>query len=134
MSRFKRLLRALQILLIAALHIVFAPAFQDEPKRARIHELFGDSITFDYAPYLGQHDVVLVDAGHKYDHVKSDTQNALRLLSAEGGVIIWHDFPNAPGVCLVGRTQRQTGHLSYRRPKFGIHSFWDAVSMWQLAA
>ena len=73
-------------------------AFKDQPERSRIHELFGDSATFDYLPYHGRCDLVLVDAGHEYDYVKSDTQNAMRLLVAEGGVIVWHDFPNAPGV------------------------------------
>jgi hypothetical protein len=74
-------------------------AFRDEPERARIEELFGDSAKFDFVPYQGSCDFVLVDAGHEYDYVRSDTENALKLLSPEGGVIVWHDFPNAPGVC-----------------------------------
>jgi hypothetical protein len=73
--------------------------FRNEPESARISELFGDSATFDYSPYRGQCDFVLVDAGHEYDYVKSDTQNALSLLRSSGGLIVWHDFPNAPGVC-----------------------------------
>jgi predicted O-methyltransferase YrrM len=74
-------------------------AFRDEPERARITELFGDSAAFDYKPYYGRCDFVLVDAGHEYNYVKSDTENALKLLPSDGGVIVWHDFPNAPGVC-----------------------------------
>jgi hypothetical protein len=73
--------------------------FRGEPEEARIQELFGDSASFDYQPYQGQFDFVLVDAGHEYDYVKSDTQNALALLPRGGGVVVWHDFPNAPGVC-----------------------------------
>ena len=74
-------------------------AFRDEPPRARIEELFGDSAIFDFKPYQRRCDFVLVDAGHEYDYVRSDTENALKLLPPEGGVIVWHDFPNAPGVC-----------------------------------
>jgi hypothetical protein len=74
-------------------------AFRDEPERARIEELFGDSAIFDFSPYHGRCNFVLIDAGHEYDYVKSDTKNALTLLPPEGGVIVWHDFPNAPGVC-----------------------------------
>lgn len=74
-------------------------AFRDAPERSRIVELFGDSATFDYAPYYGSCDFVLVDAGHEYENVKSDVKNSLKLLRAAGGVIFWHDFPNAPGVC-----------------------------------
>ena len=74
-------------------------AFHEEPERIKIHELFGDSANFDFTPYAAQCELVLVDAGHEYDYVKSDTSNALRLLAPGGGVILWHDFPNAPGVC-----------------------------------
>jgi predicted O-methyltransferase YrrM len=74
-------------------------AFRDERERARIKELFGDSASFDFTSYYGHCDFVLVDAGHEYGYVKSDTENALKLLPLDGGVIVWHDFPNAPGVC-----------------------------------
>jgi len=74
-------------------------AFRDEPERVRIKELFGDSAKFDFTLYYQRCDFVLVDAGHEYDYVRSDTENALKLLPSEGGVIVWHDFPNAPGVC-----------------------------------
>ena len=74
-------------------------AFRDEPEQTRITELFGDSATYDYTPYFNRCNFILVDAGHEYNYVKSDTENAFKLLPPEGGVIVWHDFPNAPGVC-----------------------------------
>lgn len=74
-------------------------AFQDEPEKTRIVELFGDSAIFDFTPYHERSDFVFVDAGHEYEYVKSDTNTALKLLPREGGIIAWHDFPNAPGVC-----------------------------------
>jgi predicted O-methyltransferase YrrM len=35
-------------------------------------------------------DLVFIDAGHTYDYVKRDTDQALTMLRP-GGVIVWHD-------------------------------------------
>ena len=56
-----------------------------------IHQLFGDSRAFDYSPYHGSMDLVLVDACHLFDYVLSDSRHALRLLN-QRGIILWHDF------------------------------------------
>lgn len=97
--------------------------FQNENEQRMIKELFGDSATFDFTPYIEKCDLVLVDAGHEYDYVKCDTDNALRLLSPIGGVIIWHDFPNAPGVCTwleeFGRTHT-VYHIRNTRLAFSL--------------
>lgn len=74
--------------------------FFGEPEAKRIHQLFGDSATFDFSPFYRQIDFVLVDAGHEYEYVKSDTINSFKLLTENGGLIVWHDFPNAPGVVI----------------------------------
>lgn len=71
--------------------------FHNTSEAARITQLFGDSARFDYSPYYGQMDFVLVDAGHDYPYVKSDTENALKMLGSTGW-ILWHDYPNALGV------------------------------------
>jgi hypothetical protein len=63
----------------------------------RIHQLFGDSRTFDYQAYYGSTDLVLVDACHLYDYVISDSRQASRLLGPSG-VIVWHDFGNSRDV------------------------------------
>jgi predicted O-methyltransferase YrrM len=68
------------------------------PSRSKITQRLGDSTRFDFDPYAGQCHLVFVDAGHAYPYVKSDTENAFRLL-APGGVILWHDYkPGCPGV------------------------------------
>ena len=59
----------------------------------KIEQLFGDSTQFDFRPFYGQMDVVFVDGGHDYDVARSDTRNALSMLSP-GGVIIWDEFAN----------------------------------------
>ncbi|MBU1910282.1 MAG: class I SAM-dependent methyltransferase [Verrucomicrobia bacterium] len=59
---------------------------------ARITQLYGDSATFNFAPYEGKMDLVFVDGSHSYEYVKSDTRAALKLLKPDGGVILWHDY------------------------------------------
>jgi hypothetical protein len=72
-------------------------AYRDTVEAQRIETLLGDSATFDYTPYLGRMDVVLVDGAHSYEYVCSDTANALRMLS-ERGTILWDDYPAYAGV------------------------------------
>jgi predicted O-methyltransferase YrrM len=57
----------------------------------KIMQLFGDSMTFDYSPYHGSIDLVMVDGSHTYEFAASDTFNAFRMIRA-GGVILWHDY------------------------------------------
>lgn len=65
---------------------------------SRITQLRGDSTTFDFSPWFGSCDLVLVDGGHDYETVKSDTANALRLLS-ESATLLWDDYTAGwPGV------------------------------------
>jgi predicted O-methyltransferase YrrM len=72
-------------------------AFHDTPEAQRITQLWGDSATFDYAPYAGRIDFVYIDGAHTCEYVKSDTANALRLLSPSG-TIAWDDYATGPGV------------------------------------
>jgi predicted O-methyltransferase YrrM len=72
--------------------------FRDTQYERQITQLFGDSATFDYAPYRGNVDLVFVDGSHSYSYVKSDTHKALEMLSGTG-TIIWDDCSlQYPGV------------------------------------
>lgn len=51
-----------------------------------------DSKTFDYRPYLETCDLVFIDGDHSYEGVRSDTENAFRLLRDDRSVIVWHDY------------------------------------------
>jgi len=62
--------------------------------RTKINQLLGNSMTFDYAPYENSIDLVIVDASHTYEFVKSDSRNAFRML-APNGVVLWHDYESA---------------------------------------
>lgn len=65
--------------------------YRGTPEADRITQLFGDSTSFDYSPYLESMDFVFVDAAHDYIHGKSDSRTAMRLVRP-GGAIFWHDF------------------------------------------
>ena len=71
--------------------------FRDTPEATKMTQLYGDSAVFDYTPYYGQMDLILIDASHEYDYVKNDTEQAIKMLRKQG-VILWHDYPRAPGV------------------------------------
>lgn len=64
--------------------------FAGTPYAARITQLIGDSRTFDFSPYFGRMDLIVVDADHSYEGARSDTENALRMLSPSG-TIAWDD-------------------------------------------
>ena len=65
--------------------------YKNDPQGAKIRELFGDSMAFDFTPFHGKMDLIFIDGNHSYPYVRSDTENAFKML-AKGGVIIWHDF------------------------------------------
>ena len=72
--------------------------YRGTEEETRIIQLYGDSATFDFLPYLGSMDFVFVDGSHSYEYAVSDSRNALRLLKSNGGVIIWHDYGHWDGV------------------------------------
>ena len=42
--------------------------------------------------------LVFIDAGHRYDNVRNDTEKSLAILE-DGGVLLWHDYAyNCAGV------------------------------------
>jgi predicted O-methyltransferase YrrM len=65
--------------------------FLSSSAESKVTQLYGDSATFDYAPYHGRCDVVFVDGAHSMEYVRSDTQAALRL-AKPGGLVVWHDY------------------------------------------
>jgi len=69
--------------------------YADRPYRGRITELFGDSTMFNFRPYEGSMDFILIDGGHHIDVVRKDTENAFQLCSRSGKrCIVWHDYGN----------------------------------------
>jgi SAM-dependent methyltransferase len=74
--------------------------FADSEYQSKIVQLWGDSATFDFSPFVETMDFVFIDASHSYEYALQDSRTALRLLRNQGGVVLWHDYdtPWWPGV------------------------------------
>jgi predicted O-methyltransferase YrrM len=66
-------------------------AYRETAAAKNVNQLYGDSSIFDFQPYHGAMDLVLVDGNHQYEFAKVDSANALRM-TRPGGVIIWDDY------------------------------------------
>lgn len=65
--------------------------YKSHPIEDRITELRCDSRTVDLSKHASSVDLCLIDGGHSLECVRSDTENALRVLSP-GGIILWDDY------------------------------------------
>lgn len=81
-------------------HFNIGSRFVCTPYESQIVQLYGDSTQFDYSPYSKQMDLIFVDGGHELEVVRTDSINALEMVSA-GGIIIWDDYLNFRGVKTV---------------------------------
>jgi len=90
----------------------------------RIHQLLGDSATFDYSPYENSCALVFIDGSHAYEYVKSDTEAALRIVRS-GGVIIWHDYGIWEGVTKALEELEQQAHLGICNIRGTSLVFWE---------
>lgn len=45
----------------------------------RIHQVYGDSLVFDFSPWFNKCDIVWVDACYDYEYFVSNTKNVLKL-------------------------------------------------------
>lgn len=66
-------------------------AYEVLPHFGTVIQLMGDSALFDFSPWRGRCDLVYIDGAHTEEYVRSDTRNALDILS-ERGVIVWDDY------------------------------------------
>lgn len=57
-----------------------------------VEQVYGDSQSFDFGPYLGKFDMVFVDGDHHYESVKKDTETAFKLLKNGHSIVVWHDY------------------------------------------
>lgn len=89
-----------------------------ESCKTKIIQLYGDSFSFDFSPYLGTCQVVFIDGSHDYNHVLQDSKNALKLLNK--GVILWHDYgPNSE----VGKALKEyKKYLQSKKINFQIYN------------
>ncbi len=70
-------------------------AFVGSSFEERVTFLRGDSNVYDFAPLHGKMDMLFVDGGHELPTLRSDTENAFKMLSADhASCIAWHDYGN----------------------------------------
>lgn len=65
--------------------------FAGQPEAKKIRQLRADSTKADWRDFGPPFDLILIDGCHDYPFVKSDSQNAVKHISA-GGVVLWHDY------------------------------------------
>jgi|GEM_PF-1485180 len=71
--------------------VVSGERFLNTPQERLIQQVWGDSAKFDFSPYTGKMDAVFIDGAHSEGYVDNDTRIALKLIKADGGIILWHD-------------------------------------------
>jgi hypothetical protein len=91
----------------------------------RITQLYGDSATFDWSAHLGRAGLVFVDGSHAYDYVIADTGTALRL-TANKGMVIWHDYGVWEGVTRALEEIEASRHLGLRHVRGTSLVVWQA--------
>jgi predicted O-methyltransferase YrrM len=57
----------------------------------KVRQVYGDSAEIDWHQLGGPFDFIFIDGCHAYSYVKSDTANAMKVLSSNG-IIVWHDY------------------------------------------
>jgi len=58
---------------------------------SNVVQLWGDSRVFDFTPYYGQMDIVLVDGSKAHMIMLNDLKEALRMVS-QNGIVFVHDY------------------------------------------
>ena len=86
---------------------------------AKIHQLLGDSLTFDPSPFRASMDLVFIDSDHTYNFVKSDSDNAFEMLRP-GGVILWDDYRWQPAHPECAGVTRVLDELANTRECFAL--------------
>jgi len=98
-------------------------AFVESSFEKRITYLRGDSNAYDFSSLRGQMDMIYIDGGHDERTLKSDTENAFRMLSRDRiGCIIWHDYANDA----YPQVKTYLDELSEGRDIFAVEETWLA--------
>jgi predicted O-methyltransferase YrrM len=70
------------------------------PYAGKVRQRHADTMGADFAALCdgNRPGLVFIDAGHRYDNVRNDTEKSLAILE-EGGILVWHDYAyNCAGV------------------------------------
>jgi predicted O-methyltransferase YrrM len=74
--------------------------YANSPYAGKVRQKLADSMSADFAQLCEgrRPGLVFIDAGHRYDNVRNDTEKSLAILEP-GGILLWHDYAyNCAGV------------------------------------
>lgn len=57
-----------------------------------IEHIEANSKTFNFENLVEKFDLIFIDGDHSYEGVRSDTENAFKLLKGKSSIIVWHDY------------------------------------------
>ncbi len=80
--------------------------------QSRVKSLLGDSATFNFDKEYANYDLVFIDGSHRYENVLKDSENAVKLLKNDNGIILWHDYSkHSPGVIKAVREFKKNNNF-----------------------
>lgn len=87
----------------------------------KLHQVYANSMEFDFNTLEKKFDVIFIDGDHSYDAILSDTKKAETLLKDEHSIIVWHDYMYGPGTVRpltleairAGLSKEKQNHLYY---------------------
>ena len=71
--------------------------FFSKGKENIIH-LEGNSLTYDFESLNKKFDLIFIDGGHDYKHVKNDTEKVFEHLLHDQSIVVWHDYAYTPEI------------------------------------
>jgi len=83
--------------------------FHGTPEAERITQLWGDSLKFDYTPYLGSCHLVFIDAGNDEASILANSETAFRLVDRSSSLIVWNDALRYGTRNMLPRLMRERG-------------------------
>jgi len=60
------------------------------PENERIVQIYADSKNLDFSKFSGAK-LIFIDGAHDYATIKSDTENAIKIIDKNKGIIVWDD-------------------------------------------
>jgi len=106
--------------------------FRTRPESCRIRQHVAPSTSFDFTPFTGQVDLVLVDGSHDYRDVSRDIASVFQILSPRG-VALWHDVgPDWPGVSKALQDCQRADYICrLEGTSFGFYAVPQAEVHWK---
>jgi hypothetical protein len=102
--------------------------YRQLPGAGNIEQHWSDSATFDFSPFYGSMDLIYIDGAHSTAYVRSDTDQALRMVS-EAGAVIWDDYWRlSPGVVKVLHERTDLSLLRVPGTRLVVHLTPGALS------